>query len=225
MFLAGIILLLAGFFTPSLAAVQASPAAQSTPEVDCHDYKVYLPLIANAPANPPAQQSGTCLSSEEVNLASMINAYRNEKGLPSVSLSHSLTRVAQAHVHDLYDNRPVTETCNLHSWSDKGNWTPVCYTADHKNAKGMWLKPTEITNGMYTPYGFEIAYWHSVRATAEGAFNAWKSSSGHNAVMIEDGIWKEKNWQAMGIGIYQNYAVVWFGQAVDPAGSVTACAP
>ena len=126
-------------------------------------------------------------------------------------------------MHDLYDNRPNTGDCNLHSWSDKGTWTRVCYTPDHKNAEGMWLKPQEITNKIYKDYGYEIAYWHSAQATAEGAFAGWKSSSGHNAVMIEDSIWKGMNWQAMGIGIYRNYAVVWFGQTEDPQGSVTAC--
>ncbi|WP_322793207.1 CAP domain-containing protein [Bellilinea sp.] len=173
---------------------------------------------------PPAQQSGACLSEEEVKMGNLINQYRAEKGLKPIAFSRSLTQVAQAHVRDLYDNRPNTGNCNLHSWSDKGNWTPVCYTDDHKNAQGMWNKPREITGGLYTSYGYEIAYWHSAQATAEEAFDRWKSSSsGHNAVMIEDSIWKGMNWQAMGIGIYQNYAVVWFGQPADPQGSVTAC--
>ncbi len=214
---AGILLLLAGLFYRPLPPVQAAPAA----EIQCHTYEIYLPLIANGENN----QITSCLSSEEEALAGLINAYRAENHLPPVPLSQSLTRVAQAHVHDLYENNPVTEECNLHSWSDKGNWTPVCYTADHKNASGMWLKPKEITNGAYPGNGYEIAYWHSAQATAEGAFNAWKSSSGHNAVMIETGIWQEKDWGAMGIGIYQNYAVVWFGEKTDPLGSVTACTP
>jgi len=223
-FLAGILLLLAGLLWQPPAMAQASPAAESTPEVGCTNYKVYLPLIARAPTSPPAQQSGACLSEEEVKLGNLINQYRAEKGLKPIAFSRSLTQVAQAHVRDLYDNRPVTEKCNLHSWSDKGNWTPVCYTDDHKNAQGMWNKPREITGGLYTSYGYEIAYWHSAQATAEEAFDRWKSSSsGHNAVMIEDSIWKGMNWQAMGIGIYQNYAVVWFGQPADPQGSVTAC--
>jgi uncharacterized protein YkwD len=220
---AGLLLWLAGLFLQPLPSVQAFLQLESTPEANCQNYTVYLPLIANAPANPPAQQASACLSSEEEKLGSLINAYRSEKGLPPVPLSQSLTRVAQAHVRDLYENRPNTGSCNLHSWSDKGNWTPVCYTPDHKNASGMWLKPREITNGIYTNDGYEIAYWHSAQANAEGAFNAWKASSGHNAVMIEDSIWKGMKWGAMGIGIYQNYAVVWFGQATDPLGSVSAC--
>ncbi|MEW6505175.1 MAG: CAP domain-containing protein [Chloroflexota bacterium] len=217
--LAGIFLLLAGLFGQPLPVVGASPTSESTPEINCWDYKVYLPLIANGQSN----QISSCLNGEEAQLADLINAYRQEKGLPAVSLSQSLTRVAQAHVRDLYENRPNTGECNLHSWSDKGNWTPVCYTPDHKYASGMWQKPAEITNGLYTGYGYEIAYWHSLQATAEGAFTAWKFSSGHNAVMIEDGIWKGMKWGAMGIGIYQNYAVVWFGQESDPLGSVSAC--
>lgn len=220
---AGLLLWLAGLFSQPLPGVQASPQRESTPEVNCQNYRLFLPLIANAPANPPSGQASTCLSSEEEKLGNLINAYRSQKGLPPVPFSQSLTRVAQAHVRDLYENRPNTGDCNLHSWSDKGSWTPVCYTPDHKNASGMWLKPKEITNGIYTDYGYEIAYWHSAQATAEGAFNAWKASSGHNAVMIEDGIWKGMNWGAMGIGIYRNYAVVWFGQATDPLGSVSAC--
>lgn len=223
LFLAGIFLLLTVLFHQPLPAVQASPAAESTPEVSCTNYKVYLPLITRGQENPPAQQSDTCLSEEEVKLGNLINQYRAEKGLAPIAFSRSLTQVAQAHVHDLYDNRPNTGNCNLHSWSDKGNWTPVCYTPDHKNAPGMWNKPREITSEVYKDYGYEIAYWHSAQATAEGAFAGWKSSSGHNAVMIEDSIWKGMNWQAMGIGIYRNYAVVWFGEPADPQGSVTAC--
>lgn len=168
LYLVGIFLLLTVLFYQPLPVVQASKATESTPEVNCTNYKVYLPLITRGQENPPAQQSDTCLSEEEVKLGDLINRYRVEKGLAPIAFSRSLTQVAQAHVHDLYDNRPNTGDCNLHSWSDKGTWTRVCYTPDHKNAEGMWLKPQEITNKIYKDYGYEIAYWHSAQATAEG---------------------------------------------------------
>ena len=47
--------------------------------------------------------------------------------------------------------------------------------------------------------------------TAEYAINSWKKSSGHNAVIINSGGWNDK-WNAIGIGIYKGFAVVWFGK-------------
>ena len=34
-------------------------------------------------------------------------------------------------------------------------------------------------------------------------------------VMVNKGIWKNSNWEAIGVGIYKNYAVVWFGEEED----------
>jgi len=33
--------------------------------------------------------------------------------------------------------------------------------------------------------------------------------------MINDGIWKQIKWNAIGIGIYKEYGVVWFGELMD----------
>ena len=33
--------------------------------------------------------------------------------------------------------------------------------------------------------------------------------------MINLGIWKNRTWNAVGVGIYKNYAVVWFGEESD----------
>lgn len=46
------------------------------------------------------------------------------------------------------------------------------------------------------------------------ALNGWKGSSGHNAVVINQGVWKE-SWKAIGIGLYKGFAVVWFGHERD----------
>jgi hypothetical protein len=78
----------------------------------------------------------------------------------------------------------------------------------------MWKKPSEITN--YRGNGFEIAHGGSngYIATAVSAFNGWRNSSGHNAVIINNGNWKTP-WQAIGISIRGGYAVVWFGNERD----------
>ncbi|MCJ8329219.1 MAG: CAP domain-containing protein [Lentisphaeria bacterium] len=153
--------------------------------------------------------------------------YRKEKGLPAIALSKSLTIVAQMHVRDLEINEPHKEAsnCNMHSWSDVGEkWSGCCYTSDHKAAKCMWDKPRELTK--YKGDGFEIAHGYlsgDSKATAAGGLAGWKGSPGHNAVMINLGIWKKVKWQAVGIGIYEKYAVIWFGKEKDKAGIPGKC--
>ncbi|MFN8249721.1 MAG: CAP domain-containing protein [Ferruginibacter sp.] len=140
--------------------------------------------------------------------------YRKSKGLPAIPLSKSLTTVAQVHARDLEENYSPDPKCNLHSWSNNGNWIPVCYTKDHAKAELMWSKPGELTK--YQGKGYEIAFAEdeAYLANAENALEAWKSSKDHNAVILNRGIWKKK-WNAIGIGINGSYAVIWFGNEPD----------
>ncbi|WP_160131376.1 CAP domain-containing protein [Kordia antarctica] len=153
------------------------------------------------------------LTKEEKKLYDLIMEYRKENNLSVIPLSKSLTFVAKKHVEDLENNNPNQGTCNTHSWSNKGNWTPCCYTPDHSESKCMWNKPRELTS--YLGNGFEIAMWQSQGAKAVDAINSWKKSSGHNVVMINLGMWKDIKWKAIGIAIYDTYAVVWFGRESD----------
>ena len=168
---------------------------------------LFVPLVA----------FGQNLSNEETELYSIIMQYRYTKGLKNIPLSKSLTFVAQTHVKDLVNNNPHNDSfssnCNGHSWSNKGSWTPCCYTSDHLRARCMWSKPSELTS--YKGNGYEIGHWTSGIATAEGALLGWKSSSGHNEVIINQGIWSDSNWQSIGICIYKGYAVAWFGEDRD----------
>lgn len=172
----------------------------------------------------------SCLSPKEAELARLLNEYRKRHGLPPLSGSRSLTRVARVHAMDLSENRPAVgkdsrgEDCNLHSWSARGFWTPVCYTGDHLYAEGMWSKPREITNYLYTGNGYENAYWTSdSEVTVYRVLESWKKSPSHNALILETGIWKGITWPAFGVGIYRNVAVIWFGDSVDPLGPMAAC--
>jgi hypothetical protein len=153
------------------------------------------------------------LTPAEYKLYELIMEYRAEYGLPNIPLSSSLTYVAQTHVRDLSAHPPKGE-CNLHSWSPYGNWTPCCYTPDHAQAKNMWNKPSELTP--YKSNGYEIAARASYQFTPEDALRCWQGSPGHNNVIINRSIWTNRTWRAIGIGMYNNYAVVWFGEAVDP---------
>lgn len=155
-----------------------------------------------------------CLSGNEQELLSRIHKYRQENGLPRLPAAKSLTKVARVHVRDLASNEPHREgrRCNAHSWSDQGNWTPCCYTPDHAEAECMWNKPKELTS--YEGLGFEVwaGGWASDGSAAEGALSVWKSSPGHNKVIINRGRWATTQWEAIGVGIYDGHAVAWFGK-------------
>lgn len=158
------------------------------------------------------------LSIEEQKLYDLIMQYRKELGLPVIPLSPALTIVAQTHAKDLATYRPDQGTCNAHSWSSNGKWTPMCYTRDHAQAKLMYSKPSELTN--YKGKGYEIVtMFYGTRKdlvmTASVALNSWKGSASHNAVIINKGMWKSSDWKAIGIGMYNGYACVWFGEEQD----------
>lgn len=151
-------------------------------------------------------------------LVELVNEYRQLKGLPAIPESTSLNMVAQAHVNDLQNNSPVGGSCNLHSWSDQGGWTPCCYTADHAQKACMWQKPAEITAEVYTGYGYEIATYTTGTMTTESALNNWINSPGHLDLILNRKTWQNRPWSAIGVATSEQYAVIWFGEEADPAG-------
>ncbi|MBI5741124.1 MAG: CAP domain-containing protein [Nitrospirae bacterium] len=191
------------------------------------------------PAKTPAGSIGfentgayysNCLSSKEMELFKLINEYRIKNGLPPVRVSRSLSTVARIHAADLSVNKPHElvdfdgSACTLHSWSDKGNWSSGCYTDDNRHAEIMWNKPREITCNLYTGNGYENAYLTTLKeVSAARVFESWKNSPSHNSLILELGVWKNINWPAMGIGVYENTATVWFGDIEDPIGDVEPC--
>lgn len=171
--------------------------------------------IVNAQKSFDPEQ--VCISEEEYKLYNLVMAYREKNNLESIPLSKSLCYVAEIHAWDITENHPDKPGCNAHSWSDKGDWTPCCYTEDHKEASKMWNKPEELTG--FKTYGFEIAYGSSdypnFIVTAENALEGWKSSSGHNSVILNKNIWADWNWKSIGIAIKDNYACIWFSKDSD----------
>jgi uncharacterized protein YkwD len=163
----------------------------------------------------------TCISPEELKLYHLINSYRKKKRLPPIPLSKSLTYVAQTHAKERMANKPDSDKCNDHSWSLNEKWSSCCYTPDHKQKECMWNKPKELTS--YSSFGYEIAYWYSAEATPDQALNSWQKSKGHNEIIINSGVWKNLKWKAIGVGIYKNYAMVWFGNETDNEGEPKKC--
>lgn len=161
-----------------------------------------------------------CPSDREQALIAEIHSYRRSRGLSRIPVSPALNKVAQIHVRDLAQHAPHDENgCNLHSWSEDGEWTPCCYTPDHAQASCMWRKPQEITS--YAANGYEIAA--SGATTAKDALSQWQSSPGHNAVLVNRGTWSSVKWEAMGVGMFEKYAVVWFGERPDSTATSPSC--
>jgi len=159
------------------------------------------------------------ISEDEMRLYNLIMDYRKSQNLPKIPLSKKLTFVAQTHAKDSDINglsNMKGQGCNMHSWSGLGYWESCCYLNDHSNAKCMWDKPRELTN--YDEYGYEIAFFSSDNATPEEALAGWMKSDGHRNCIINQSIWKNSNWKAIGVGIKGRYAMVWFGEMADPDG-------
>ncbi|QSE98460.1 CAP domain-containing protein [Fulvivirga lutea] len=185
---------------------------------------LFTMLIALAPvAEEQPNNVDVCLSTDEAKLYTIINDYRKSKKLKPIPYSAKLSMVAQVHAKDLADNYDFdpNNKCNPHSWSKKGEWSSCCYTNDHKKAQCMWDKPMEIAG--YNSPGYEIAYYSSAGANAEEGLEGWQKSPAHNPLLINTSIWKDIEWQAVGVGIYKEYAVVWFGQMADEQNNVVTC--
>ena len=162
-----------------------------------------------------------CISKEEMKLANMINEYRTRYGLPPIPVSRSLSFVAVTHVKDLFFNKPDKKPCNVHSWSDKGNWKPFCYPGDETKLNSVWDKPRELTN--YKGKGYEMVYWENGKVNIDSIMDLWKSEEYFNSFLVSSGKWTGTTWNALGIGIYENYAVAWFGLEKDVEGPVYVC--
>ena len=163
----------------------------------------------------------SCVSSDDVHLYRLINEYRLVFGLEIIPFSKSLCYVAKTHVRDLFANRPDLQSCNLHSWSDKGQWTPCCYAKDPNRTSCMWNKPRELTT--YMGDGQELIMWENIPASPQSAFDQWRSFDLTNDMMLNRGRWADNEWKAIGIAIYQGYASVWFGEVDDHEPSLLLC--
>lgn len=161
-----------------------------------------------------------CITVEERELYNLISGYRNSKNLPAIEFSKSLSYVAKIHAKDLSFNRPDFGGCNPHSWSDKGKWKSCCYARDEKRLECMTQKPKELTG--YKHKAYEVVYSSGEEAKAYDAFYLWKDIGLMNDYLLNEGKWS-KPWQAIGVGIYGEYACVWFGEGVDALGNPINC--
>jgi len=154
---------------------------------------------------------GDGFESEEVKLYNLINEYRTQNGLAPIAASKALSTVANRHVQDIAENIGSL----THSWSD------AAYDPNNPSTYyAIWTAPQRLNTG-YTCNGYENTFGGSGSyvATATNALQAWENSPGHNAVILNQGMWQNFQWNALGVGIYQGYASIWFGEQPDPTGT------
>jgi len=154
-----------------------------------------------------------CITEDESKLYGLLNEYRKAMNLPTIPLSKSLCYIAKTHLEDLIKNKPDSSTCNFHSWSNKGIWTPCCFQKDKNDKTCMQSKPAEITN--YPGPAYEIVYWESKDASPDFAFNQWREIPASRSVIINNEKWEKFSWNAIGVGISGGFAAIWFGEELD----------
>ena len=206
------------------------------------DHKPAEPKPDKKPEEKPEEDSNKLLdvdspelSAKEKELIKIVNDYREQHGKKRLKVSKSLMKVARTHINDLnmnfdINNPPVDSRGiegNMHSWSDKGNWTPVIYTRDHEYSKLMRIKPKELTG--YDQAGYEIA---ACNTTPQQALKSWQASPSHNDVILSQNKWSDPTPEQiengfsplsnMGVAINGDYACIWFtrdtGGRMDPMG-------
>ncbi len=175
-----------------------------------------LAACTGAPA-PGVRSTKPATADEQWRFADSINTYRVARRLPRITVSASLMAVARTHLEDLEQRYRRGTLCNMHSWSNAGNWSGCCYTPDHANAACMWNKPDEITGGRYGAPGYEIVAHYTDPITPARALLIWQESPAHLAMLLNTQQWAQHPWQAMGAAIGHHYAVVWFGEEPDSA--------
>jgi hypothetical protein len=162
-----------------------------------------------------------CISRSEERLVEFINALRKQNRMPEIALSASLSFVAKTHIADLQRNRPDTSICSTASWSDQGIWTACCYQGYVLKNECMWDKPKELTP--YTFRGYELSYYDEGIIEVDKLWELWLSTEEVVDMFLTRGKHTDKKWAAVGVGISDNFASVWFGQRADAKGKPRVC--
>ena len=151
---------------------------------------------------PNRSSEATCLNSQEKQFLTLINNYRASKGLPALKASKSLNIASYTHSLDLGKRKYFAHDTKLPL--PAGQSGPKFYN-----------RMADAGYNFNTYKAENIAAGYS---TAQGVFDAWKGSSGHNANMLSS------RYKVIGIGLatvsgspYTYYWTTDFGGYADAA--------
>lgn len=164
-------------------------------ETDCHGPQVLTEKSC----------VGDGLEPKETKIYEKINEYRAQHDLPPISHSPSLTRLANRHVRDLAENIGLLTP----------GWSNCPYDPRNQNTwHCMWNAPQRLCTA-YPSMAYEIAQANAYKITADSAIQEWQRGSYANSLILNQGNWSMP-WNAIGIGVYKGYAVLWLGSELDP---------
>lgn len=150
------------------------------------------------------QCNGDEVSSEEKVLLELVNRYRVANGRSELRLSNPLSIVANRRMLDLKQNFKTL----THSWSN------CKYDInDQKTWPCVTDSPQRLRSG-YDGQGYETLFRTAMgRALPIPALDAWKKSTLHNSIILNLDIFKDLEWDEMGVAIDGQFAALWFGTA------------
>jgi hypothetical protein len=153
------------------------------------------------------------ITKNEMKLSDAINAFRSKHDLGELQLSPSLSFVAKTHLNDIRLYSKDEHGCNMNSWSDKGKWIPCCFNEKQKNMDLMTSKPSEIIG--FRGKGYEIVIASKKGASTKDLVALWLNTKSTQDFIMNKGLWSNRNWQCMGVSIYNGFASIWASEMPD----------
>ena len=150
--------------------------------------------------------AGDSNSAEERALFQLVNKYRAANRRPQIKLSPTLSMVANRHLIDLMQNVKAF----THGWSN----CPYDIAVE-KTWPCVGDAPQRLNSG-YKGQGFETLYRTATGNAAPSlALDAWEKSKLHNSIILNLDMFKNMEWDEVGVALDGPYAALWFGAPAD----------
>lgn len=155
---------------------------------------------------------GDDFSFEEEKLSSLLNQYRAQNQLPAIPLSSSLSRLANRHIRDLQEN---LSQYNRSGKDWRFGWSNCPYDGERSTTYScMWAAPQRLKTS-YQGKAYEMICGGDGQITAQAALRCWQNSPLNKDLLLNQGLWRNYKWQAIGISLDRGYAILWLGQEAD----------
>ena len=176
----------------------AAPLVATGAQTVCDGTKVFTEKVC----------PGDNLSPDEKALYDLVIKYRATKGLAAPKLSTPLSLLANRHLIDIKSNLKSF----THSWSN----CPYDIK-DDKTWHCISDAPKRLKTG-YNGTGYETLYVTAeTKANINLALDKWKGSTLHNSIITNQGMFKDRPWDEIGVSVDGNYAALWFGTPAKAA--------
>ena len=145
---------------------------------------------------------GDEVSATENAIFELVNKYRIASGQSAIKLSPALSMVGNRRMLDLNQNMKST----THSWSN------CRYDInDQKTWPCLTDAPRRLNSG-YNGEGYETLYRTTAsQVSPDAALEAWKKSSLHSSIILNEGMFQKMVWEEVGVAIDGSFAALWFG--------------